>query len=298
MENNASRRNAMKKNVGGAVTVALTVAMASRINAANHEMGTSLKGRINHSVCRWCYNSIELDALCKSARNIGLQSIELLTVDEFATVKKHDLTCAVVTARSKDWGLSNGWNKKEHHDGLEEWYKYLIDETSKAGFTNLICFSGNREKELDDEDGLKTCAKGLKKIMNYAEKKKVTIVMELLNSKIDHKDYMCDHTDWGVELCKKIDSDSFKLLYDIYHMQIMEGDIIRTIRDNNKYIAHYHTGGVPGRHEIDETQEIYYPSIMSAIAETGFKGFVAQEFIPARADKLASLKQGVDICDI
>ena len=233
-----------------------------------------------------------------TAKNIGLKSIELLTVEEFATVKKHDLTCAMVSGIGKDWGITKGWNKKENHDGLEEWYKYLIDETSKAGFTNLICFSGNREKNLDDEDGLKACAKGLKKIMNYAEKKKVTIVMELLNSKIDHKDYMFDHTDWGVELCKKIDSDNFKLLYDIYHAQIMEGDIIHTIRENNKYIAHYHTGGVPGRHEIDETQEIYYPSIMNAIAETGFKGFVAQEFIPARADKIASLKQGVGICDI
>ncbi len=303
MENDNSRRNAMKKIVGGTAAVAtagltLTGAIASRLNAADNEMGAALKGRINHSVCRWCYNGIELDSLCKSARNIGLQSIELLSVEEFATVKKNDLTCAMVSSTSKDWGITKGWNKKEHHDGLEEYYKYLIDETSKAGFTNLICFSGNREKKIDDEDGLKTCAKGLKKILSYAEKKKVTIVMELLNSKIDHKDYMCDHTNWGVELCKKIDSDSFKLLYDIYHMQIMEGDIIRTIRDNSKYIAHYHTGGVPGRHEIDETQEIYYPSIMSAIAETNFKGFVAQEFIPARADKIASLKQGVGICDI
>ena len=298
MENNTSRRNAMKTIVGGTAALTLTGVVASRLDLADFQMGAALKGRINHSVCRWCYNSFELDALCKSARNIGLQSIELLTVEEFATVKKNDLTCAMVSSISKDWGITNGWNKKENHNGLEEWYKYLIDETSKAGFTNLICFSGNREKKVNDEDGMKACAKGLKKIMSYAEKKKVTIVMELLNSKIDHKDYMCDRTDWGVELCKSIDSDRFKLLYDIYHMQIMEGDIINTIRNNNKYIAHYHTGGVPGRHEIDETQEIYYPSIMSAIAETGYKGFVAQEFIPARADKLASLKQGVGICDI
>jgi hydroxypyruvate isomerase len=298
MENKTSRRNAMKKIVEGAATVALTGAISSRLNAADNEMGVALKRRINHSVCRWCYDSIELEALCKAAKTIGLQSIELLTVEEFSTVKKHDLTCAMVSGIGKDYGITKGWNNKENHDGLEEWYKYLIDETSKAGFTNLICFSGNRAKKIDDEDGLKNCAKGLKKILNYAEKKKVTIVMELLNSKIDHKDYMCDHTDWGVELCKKIDSDNFKLLYDIYHMQIMEGDIINTIRANSKYIAHYHTGGVPGRHEIDETQEIYYPSIMNAIVETGYRGFVAQEFIPARADKLASLKQGVNICDI
>jgi hydroxypyruvate isomerase len=298
MENNTSRRNAMKKIVGGAAAVALTGTIAARLEAADNQMGIMLKGRINHSVCRWCYDSIDLETLCKAAKNIGLQSIELLNPDEFATVKKYDLTCAMVSSTGKDWGITKGWNKKEHHDGLEDYYKYLIDETSKAGFTNLICFSGNREKKLNDEDGLKNCAKGLKKILSYAEKKKVTIVMELLNSKIDHKDYMCDHTDWGVELCKRLDSDNFKLLYDIYHMQIMEGDIIRTIRENNKFIAHYHTGGVPGRHEIDETQEIYYPSIMSAIADTGFRGFVAQEFIPVRADKIASLKQGVNICDV
>ncbi len=288
----------MKKNAGATVSTALTGAIASRLEAADNAMGTTLKGRINHSVCRWCYDSIDLDTLCRAAKNMGLQSVELLTVEEFNTVKKYDLTCAMVSSIGKDWGITKGWNKKEHHDGLEDWYKYLIDETSKAGFKNLICFSGNREKKMDDEEGLKNCAKGLKKIMNYAEKKKVTIVMELLNSRVDHPNYMFDHTDWGVELCKEVDSDNFKLLYDIYHAQIMEGDIIRRIRENHKYIAHYHTGGVPGRNEIDETQEIYYPAIMNAIAETGFKGFVAQEFFPARADKLASLKQGVGICDI
>lgn len=298
MENPTSRRNAMRKIFGAATTVALSGAINSRLNAADEAMGAVLKGRINHSVCRWCYNTFELDALCKAAKNIGLHSVELLTVEEFATFKKYNLTCAMVSGIGKDWGITKGWNKKENHEGLEDWYKYLIDETAKAGFKNLICFSGNREKNLDDEDGLKNCAKGLKKILHYAEKKKVTLVMELLNSRIDHPDYMCDHTDWGVELCKKIDSDNFKLLYDIYHMQIMEGDIIRRIRENYQYIAHYHTGGVPGRHEIDETQEIYYPAIMNAIVDTGFKGFVAQEFIPVRADKLASLKQGVSICDV
>ena len=288
----------MKKNADAPASIASTRAIASRLEAADNSMGTTLKGRINHSVCRWCYNSIDLDNLCQAAKNMGLQSVELLTVEEFAVVKKHGLTCAMVSSIGKDWGITKGWNNKDHHDGLEEWYKYLIDETSKAGFKNLICFSGNREKKIDDEEGLKNCAKGLKKIINYAEKKKVTIVMELLNSRVDHPDYMFDHTDWGVELCKEVDSDSFKILYDIYHAQIMEGDIISRIHENHKYIAHYHTGGVPGRHEIDETQEIYYPAVMRAIAETGFKGFVAQEFIPARAEKLASLKQGVDICDI
>ncbi len=298
MENSNSRRNAMKKIVGGAATIAVAGLVASRIDAADLEMGSSLKGRINHSVCRWCYDSIPLEELCKSANSIGLESIELLKVEEFETVKKHGLTCAMVSSTSKDWGIVKGWNKKEHHDGLEKWHKYLIDETAKAGFTNLICFSGNRDETMDDEQGMKNCAEGLKRILSYAESKKVVLVMELLNSKVDHKDYMCDHTKWGAELCKMIGSENFKLLYDIYHMQIMEGDVIRTIKENQQFIAHYHTGGVPGRHEIDETQELYYPAIMKAIADTGFKGFVAQEFIPARKDKLASLKQGVEICDV
>lgn len=298
MENSNSRRNAMKKIVGGAATIAVAGVVASRIDAADLGMGSDLKGKINHSVCKWCYDSIPLEDLCKSAKSIGLESIELLKPEEFATVKKHGLTCAMVSSTSNDWGIVKGWNKKEHHDGLEKWHKYLIDETAKAGFTNLICFSGNRDAAIDDEQGMKNCAEGLKRILSYAESKKVVLVMELLNSKVDHKDYMCDHTNWGVELCKMIDADNFKLLYDIYHMQIMEGDVIRTIKENQKYIAHYHTGGVPGRHEIDQTQELYYPAIMQAIVETGFKGFIAQEFIPARPDKIASLKQGVGICDV
>ena len=299
MKNPTSRRNMMKTLVAGSAIAVVSDSMAARFGAADKMLeNQQMKGRINHSTCRWCYDSIPLDELCVAAKRIGLQSIELLTPEEFDVVKKHDLTCGMVSSLNKDWGITKGWNKREHHGPLEEYYTYLIDKTAAAGFKNLICFSGNREAKLSDEEGLKNCSKGLRKIMKYAEKKKVTLVMELLNSKIDHKDYMCDHTNWGVELCKSIDSDNFKLLYDIYHMQIMEGDVIRTIRDNNKYIAHYHTGGVPGRHEIDETQELYYPAIMSAIAETGFKGFVAQEFIPVRADKLASLKQGVTICDI
>jgi hydroxypyruvate isomerase len=185
----------------------------------------------------------------------------------------------------------------EHHDKLVAAYERQIQSVADAGMNNLICFSGNRAG-LDDEKGLENCAQGLKRIMKLAEEKKVTICMELLNSRVNHKDYQCDHTEWGVELCKKIGSDRFKLLYDIYHMQIMEGDLIVRIRKYKEYIAHYHTGGVPGRGEIDETQEINYPAVIKAIAETGYKGFVAQEFIPKRPDALASLKQGVEICDV
>lgn len=291
------RRETLKKIAGGAIVTATVGSMSNRLIAAENQLASKLKGKINHSVCQWCYGSIPLEDLCKAAKKIGLQSIELLDPAAFALVKKYDLTCAMVSGIRDGYGINKGWNRVENHGKLVEMYEYLIDETSKAGFTNLICFSGDRQG-LDDAQGIKNCALGLKKIMSLAESKKVTIIMELLNSKIDHKDYQCDHTAWGVELCKAIGSDRFKLLYDIYHMQIMEGDIIRTIKENQQYIGHYHTGGVPGRNEIDESQELYYPAIMKAIVETGFKGFVAQEFIPKREDKLASLKQGVGICDI
>jgi hydroxypyruvate isomerase len=193
--------------------------------------------------------------------------------------------------------IEKAWNRVEHHDALVQAYDQQIKDCADAGMTNLICFSGNRAG-LDDEKGIENCALGLKRIMKLAEDKRVTIVMELLNSKVNHKDYQCDHTAWGVELCKRIGSERFKLLYDIYHMQIMEGDVIATIRKSKDYIAHYHTGGVPGRNEIDDTQELHYPAIMKAVLETGFKGHVAQEFIPKRPDALASLKQGVGICDV
>ncbi len=297
MKNQNSRRAALQK-MGGAGLALATASLAHRVNAAENSMETTLKGKINHSVCRWCYGDTPLDDLCKAAKAMGITSIELLaTPGEFAVAKKHGLTCAMVSSARDGYGIEKGWNRLENHAKLVEIFEYFIPETAKAGFTNLICFSGNRAG-LSDEQGLANCAAGLQKILPLAEKHKVTIVMELLNSKVDHKDYMCDHTAWGVELAKKLGSERFKLLYDIYHMQIMEGDVIRTIRESHPYIGHYHTGGVPGRHEIDETQELYYPAIMRAIVETGYKGFVAQEFIPARPDKLASLKQGVTICDI
>src|SRR6185369_1090659 len=228
---------------------------------------------------------------------------ELLEVKEFPTLKKHDMTCAMVSG--VPGGITSGLNRIENHDKIVEFYEKTAPIVAEAGFKNIICFSGNR-KGMDEETGIKNCAIGLKRIMPICEKHNVLAVMELLNSKVDHKDYMCDHTAWGVELCKRVGSESFKLLYDIYHMQIMEGDVIRTIRgDKGKgieaaapYIAHYHTGGVPGRNEIDDSQELYYPAVMQAIVDTGFKGFVAQEFIPKRPDALGSLRQGVQICNV
>lgn len=256
-----------------------------------------MKGRINHSVCAWCYEDMPLATLCESAAGMGIASIDLLHPSQFDTAKQYGLTCAMVGAISPDWDILRGWNRVEHHAPLIAYYKTLIDQTAAAGFTQVVCFSGNRDG-LSDEQGLANCALGLRQLMTYAASKKIIIAMELLNSKIDHPDYQCDHTAWGVELCRKVDNEYFKLLYDIYHMQIMEGDVIRTIRENHPFISHYHTGGVPGRNEIDETQELYYPAIMNAIYETGYKGFVAQEFVPKQADKLASLKRSIEICDI
>lgn len=226
---------------------------------------------------------------------MGLKSIELLGAKDWAVVNKHGLTCAMGYGSSV--GLNRGFNDPTLHAQLLADYTVSIPKAAEAGLKNLICFSGNANG-MSPEQGIENCAKGLEPVVKLAQKYNITISMELLNSKVDHKDYQCDHTAWGVNLCEKLGSENFKLLYDIYHMQIMEGDVIATIKKNIKYISHFHTGGVPGRHEIDESQELFYPAIMKAIAETGFKGFVAQEFIPAKADKLASLKQGVTICDI
>jgi hydroxypyruvate isomerase len=293
-----SRRSAVRHLTAGAALAAAST-VARGIHAAEAATPADLKGRINHSVCKWCYGKIPLEDFCKSAKEIGLASVELLQPTDFPTLKKHGLTCAMVSNPVIDGlgGIERAWNRVEHHDKLVQAYEKQITAVADAGMQNLICFSGNRAG-LDDQKGLENCATGLKRIMKFAEDKKVTICMELLNSRVNHRDYQCDHTEWGIELCKKIGAERFKLLYDIYHMQIMEGDLIVRIRKFHDYIAHYHTGGVPGRGEIDETQEINYPAVVNAIVESGFKGFIAQEFIPKRPDPLASLKQGVQICDV
>ena len=226
---------------------------------------------------------------------MGIEGIDLLGPNEWPLARKYGLTCSM--AHGAGMGIPKGFNRLDLHDALVADYEQLIPKVAEAGLTNLICFSGNRGK-LSDEEGLENCVVGLKRLMKTAEKHKVILVMELLNSKVSHKGYMCDHTPWGVELCKRVGSENFKLLYDIFHMQIMEGDMIRTIRESAPYIAHYHTGGVPGRAEIDETQEIYYPAVIKAIVETGFKGFIAQEFVPRGPDPIESLRKSIDICDV
>ncbi len=298
-----SRRSAIRKIAGSAAVATAAASLSTRVAAAEQALDSTIKGRVNHSVCKWCYSKIPLEDLCKAAKGIGLQSIELLAPPDWPTLRKYDLTCAMASGADN---IPFGFNRLENHDKQFEVFSDMIPKVAKAGLKNLICFSGNRRPGLSDEQGLENCVVGLKRILPIAEKHKVVIAMELLNSKIDHKDYMADHTNWGVELCKKISSENFKLLYDIYHMQIMEGDVIRTIKGHKEkgidsaapYIAHYHTGGVPGRGEIDDSQELYYPAVMKAILETGFKGHVAQEFIPKRPDALASLRQGVQICDV
>ncbi|OYU65855.1 MAG: hydroxypyruvate isomerase [Cytophagaceae bacterium BCCC1] len=289
MENSLGRRETVKKIIGGSFVLPLM---------DKFQLPLPLKGNIKHSVCKWCYGSIPLEEFAIAIKKMGINAIDLISIEQFPILKKHDIHCSMVSISSSIWSIAKGWNKTENHEGLIKWYKYLIDETAKAGFKNIICFSGNRDEEINDEEGLDNCVEGLSKIIPYAEQKKVTLVMELLNSKIDHKNYMCDTTDWGVELVRMLDSENFKLLYDIYHMQIMEGDVIRTITENKDFIGHYHTGGVPGRAEIDQTQELNYPAIIKAIIATGYKGYLGQEFIPKNADKLASLKSAVELCDL
>jgi hydroxypyruvate isomerase len=298
-----NRREAMERL---SATLALALAAPPSIsafsngsNAPTHAQTseTAAKRQFLHSVCRWCYQDMPLEDFAKVARDLGISSIELLQPHEWATVQKFDLTCAVAFSQPEGFGIKKGFNRIENHKTLLPFYEDLIKKAAAAKIPNVICFSGDREG-LNDELGLVNCAKGLREVVKMAEKNGVTVVMELLNSKVDHKDYQCDHTNWGVALCEMVGSERFKLLYDIYHMQIMEGDVIRTIKDAAPYIGHFHTAGVPGRNEIDTTQELYYPAIMNAIAQTGFKGFVAQEFMPKNVDKIASLRQAISICSV
>jgi hydroxypyruvate isomerase len=286
-----NRKQALKSMAAG---VAGSMALSEFATGMNM-VPEALKNNINHSVCQWCYSSIPLEELVKSSKEMGIKSVELLNSEQWPIAIKHGLTCAMGYASSL--GLNKGFNDVSLHEQLLKDYSVNIPKAADAGLKNIICFSGNANG-LSLEQGLENCAKGLDPVVKIAAKHNITICMELLNSRVDHKDYQCDHTEWGVKLCDKVSSPNFKLLYDIYHMQIMEGDVIATIKKYSSYIAHFHTGGVPGRNEIDNTQELYYPAIMEAIVASGFKGFVAQEFIPKRPDKLASLKQGVSICDV
>ncbi len=251
---------------------------------------------IRHSVCRWPYESIPLEEFCQRVIPMGITSVELVGPEQWPILKKYGLDCAMPNG-AESLGLTVGFNDPKAHDQLFSDYSSIIPLVAEAGFDKIICFSGNRNG-MDDQQGLEHCVTGLKRLMPLAEKHKVTVTMELFNSKVDHPDYMADSTAWGVALVDAVGSDRFKLLYDIYHMQIMEGDVIRTIQTYGDYFSHYHTGGVPGRNEIDESQELYYPAIMEAIARTGYTGYVAQEFIPSSDRPLESLADGVRRCSV
>jgi hydroxypyruvate isomerase len=253
---------------------------------------------IKQSVCKWCFNEMTVDQLAANAKRIGLKSVELVDPTDYADVTKHGLIVAMTNAPGDPrTRIPKGWNRVENHGWLVPLYQDYIAKVSAAGFPNLICFSGNRAG-LGDDEGIENCAKGLREIVPAAEKAGITICMELLNSKVNHPDYQCDHTPWGVKLVEKVGSERFKLLYDIYHMQIMEGDVIHTIRDHHRHIGHYHTAGVPGRHEIDESQELFYPAVMRAIRDTGYTGYVAQEFVPASKNGIASLEDAYRRCAV
>ncbi len=290
-----SRRTALKTLAAGTVATGALGLFLAADKAAQPAGPLALKGNINHSVCRWCYADLTLDQLCAAAKEMGIKGIDLVGPADWPTLKKYGLDSPM--CNGAEINLTDGFNDPRFHAVLQRQYAALIPQVARAGYRNLICFSGSR-RGLSDEAGLANCVRGLAPLLALAAQHQVVLVMELLNSKIDHPDYHCDRSAWGVALAKKLDSEHFKLLFDIYHMQIDEGDIIRNLTAYHPYIAHYHTAGVPGRHEIDDAQELNYPAIMQAIKATGFRGYVAQEFIPQQPDKLASLRRAVQICDV
>lgn len=287
-----TRKKALQ-NIAG--ISAMSLIGLPNISEASSVKATQLKGRINHSVARWPFSGKTVEELCEVAVELGIKSVELLDPDDYATVLKYGLDCAM--CNSVPLHHTDSFNNPKNHAGHKKEYFDLMPKVQDAGFKNIICFSGNRNG-LDDETGLENCAIGLDPIVKEAEKRNLTICIEVFNSKVNHPDYMADSTEWAVRLCEKLGSPNFKILYDIYHMQVQEGDIIATIKKYHQHIGHYHTAGVPGRNEIGVNQELYYPAIMEAIVETGFTGYVAQEFIPINENVFASLGEAIRICDV
>ncbi len=303
--NPLSRRTLLASALGGIAAAAMpAVSIAAQARAAQEvDLDTIEKivvnGRINQCICGVGLR-MPLEQKCAMIAKMGLKGIDFAGPNDWPTLKKYNLVCSLARGAGS---IPTGWNRTENHEKLINDMKSGIDLASEAGWPNVITFSGNRHKNRDDKEGLsdqegaKNCIAGLKQVAGYAEQKKVTIVIELLNSKRNHPDYQADRTPWGVEVCKGVGSDRVKLLYDIYHMQIMEGDIIATIRQYNQYFGHYHTAGNPGRNELDENQELYYPPIMKAIVATGYKGYVSHEYGP-KGDAIKALIQAVKVCDV
>ncbi|KAB7770184.1 hydroxypyruvate isomerase family protein [Xanthomonas maliensis] len=284
-----TRRDALRLGVAGSLGIGATRVLPA-FGAASPR-----KGNLKHSVARWTFPQQSIAQLCQTVKSIGFAAIDLVGPADWPTLKANDVYSSM--CNGAEMGLDKGFAGSQFHDQLVERYTRHIDLVADAGYRNLICFSGNRNG-MDPQDGMAHAEVGLKRILGHAEKRGVVLVMELLNSKVDHPDYLCDHAAWGVELCRRIGSAYFGLLYDIYHMQIMEGDIIATIGKHHAYFKHYHTAGVPGRHEIGDAQELHYPAICRAIRDTGFDGYLAQEFIPAAPDPVGSLREAIRLCDV
>lgn len=293
-----SRRAMLLKTAGG-LGAASIIALSDSSHANQlwqEASGARLKGRLKQSACRWCYRDIPLENLAKAGAEIGLKGIDLLNdPNDWPVVKKYGLIPTMVSGAGT---IPDACNRKDLHDKLEKEFQTNIPRAAENGIPNVITFSGNR-KGMSDGEGLENTVAILNRVKGLAEKHNVTICIELLNSKVNHKDYMFDHTAWGVEVIKRVNSPRVKILYDIYHAQIMDGDIVRNIRDHYQWINHFHTGGNPGRKEIDETQELNYRFIMQAIAELGFKGFVSHEYSPTQGhDPIAMLAKAMEICDV
>jgi hydroxypyruvate isomerase len=280
-----TRRSAIKKGLGAAAALAgaPAIAAADTIGIGSDAQASAEESRRDHkaapyrqSVARWCFGNVPLPELCAQAKRLGLDGIDLLSESEWEVPKQHGLVCAVANGPGP---IADGWNRPDLHDRLVAESERLLPLVACAGIAQMIVFSGNR-RGMSDGEGIANCVAGLKRIIPTAERLGVTLVMEMLNSKVDHRDYHADRTEWAAQVARGLGSERFKLLYDIYHMQIMEGDVVRTIERYAPLIGHYHTAGNPGRHELDETQELYYPRIARAIATTGFTGFVAHEFMP------------------
>jgi hydroxypyruvate isomerase len=283
-----SRRAALKSGLA-------TTALASLSQIAKGDNASPVrKGRIHQSVCRWCYKDIPLDRLCAYAAQIGLKGVDLLQPDEYEVPRRYGLICSMAYAGAGT--IPGALNRTENHTAIEAALRTNVPLAAKAGIPNVIAFSGNR-RGMADEEGARNTIRGLNRVKKIAEDNGVTICLELLNSKVNHPDYMCDHTAWGVRVMQEVNSPNVRLLYDIYHMQIMEGDLIATITGNFAWMGHFHTGGVPGRHELDNTQEVQWDGVMRAIADAGFDGYVAHEFVPLR-DPLESLRAAVELCDV
>jgi len=290
-----TRRSALGRVAAGATGLAAGTLLGAQTTKPAVETGAplKLKGRIKQAVCKWCYKNLSVEELAREAARMGIVGMDLIGPSEWEAARKHGLRPTMIAGGHT---IADGLNNKANHARLEEELRKALDQAARHGIPNVICFSGNR-RGMPDEEGIENCALFFNQVKAQAEDKGVTLCLELLNSKVNHKDYMCDRTGWGVEVMKRVNSPRVKLLYDIYHMQIMEGDIIRTIRESIQYIGHFHTGGVPGRNEIDDTQELNYRAIMQAIVDTGFNGYVAHEFVPRR-DPMTSLREAAMLCDV